>query len=273
MQPKNRFNSIVPALTCITMLLTEFASANVGTGPAVNLFTPVSIESLSETSRSARELESSLESLISKLEAQANLYEAADCAVTYDNGCQKLRRGMKQTYKSLLTEMQEHLPDIRISIERTRDSLAERMQSELGRKMTPGDLQRLVSGRSETTNSAGRGLQNTRGSRLSGLFEGYYKLVKRNSGSNSTSTVLAAQLYIDSVNSATYLDLIEAEIDSQHTELLLELEWVELTDQMNGTVDNVKTFLWGSTDDRQELLNIGLEYTSEQQVFSDLYVN
>ena len=60
MQPKNRFNSIVPALTCITLLLTEFASANVGTGPAVNLFTPVSIESLSETSRSARELESSL---------------------------------------------------------------------------------------------------------------------------------------------------------------------------------------------------------------------
>ena len=50
MQPKNRFNSIVPALTCVTLLLTEFASANVGTGPAVNLFTPVSIESLSETS-------------------------------------------------------------------------------------------------------------------------------------------------------------------------------------------------------------------------------
>ena len=85
--------------------------------------------------------------------------------------------------------------------------------------------------------------------------------------------MLAAQLYIDSVNSAEYLDLIEAEIDSQHTELLLELEWAELTDQMTGTVDNVKKFLWGGADDRQELLNIGLEYTSEQQAFSDLYVN
>ena len=245
MQPKNRFNSIVPALTCITLLLTEFASANVGTGPAVNLFTPVSIESLSETSRSARELESSLELLISKLEAQANLYEAADCAVTYDNGCQKLRRGMKQTYKSLLTEMQEHLPNIRTVLRRPGiHSLAHALG--VGTENDPGDLQRLVSGRSETTNSAGRGLKNTRGSRLSGLFEGYYKLVKRNSGSNSTSTVLAAQLYLDSVNSAKYLDLIEAEIDSQHTELLLELEWVELTDQMNGTVDNVKTFLWAA---------------------------
>ena len=273
MQPKNRPNKIVPALTTITLLVTELAFANVGTGPAVNLFTPVSIESLSETSRGARELESSLESLISKLESQANLYEAADCAITNDSGCQKLRRGMKQTYKSLLTEMQEQLPDIRVSIEKTRDSLAERMQSELGRKMTPGDLQRLVSGRSESANSAGRALKNNRGSRLSGLFEGYYRLVKRNSGSNSTSTVLAAQLYIDSVNSAEYLDLIEAEIDSQHTELLLELEWAELTDQMTGTVDNVKKFLWGGADDRQELLNIGLEYTSEQQAFSDLYVN
>ena len=54
MQPKNRFNSIVPALTCITLLLTEFASADVGTGPAVNLFTLVIIECLSETTRSAR---------------------------------------------------------------------------------------------------------------------------------------------------------------------------------------------------------------------------
>jgi hypothetical protein len=180
---------------------------------------------------------------------------------------------MKQTYKSLLTEMQEQLPEIRISIEKTRDSLAERLQSELGRKMTPGDLQRLVSGRLESANSGGRALKNNKGSRLSGLFEGYYKLVKRNSGSNSTSTVLAAQLYTDSVSSAKYLDLIEAEIDSQHTELLLELEWVELTAQMNGTVDNVKTLLWGGTDDRLELLNIGLEYTSDQQAFSDLYVN
>ena len=85
--------------------------------------------------------------------------------------------------------------------------------------------------------------------------------------------MLAAQLYTDSVSSAKYLDLIEAEIDSQHTELLLELEWVELTAQMNGTVDNVKTLLWGGTDDRLELLNIGLEYTSDQQAFSDLYVN
>jgi hypothetical protein len=273
MKPKNCFNLIVPALTGIALSVTEFAFANVGTGPTVNLFTPVSIESLSETSRGARELESSLESLISKLEAQANLYEAADCAVTYDNGCQKLRRGMKQTYKSLLTEMQEQLPEIRISIEKTRDSLAERLQSELGRKMTPGDLQRLVSGRLENANSGGRALKNNKGSRLSGLFEGYYRLVKRNSGSNSTSTVLAAQLYTDSVSSAKYLDLIEAEIDSQHTELLLELEWVELTAQMNGTVDNVKTLLWGGTDDRLELLNIGLEYTSDQQAFSDLYVN
>ena len=66
---------------------------------------------------------------------------------------------------------------------------------------------------------------------------------------------------------------IEAEIDSQHTELMLELEWVELTAQMNGTVDNVKTLLWGGTDNRHELLDIGLEYTAEKQAFSDLYVH
>jgi hypothetical protein len=169
--------------------------------------------------------------------------------------------------------MQDQLPDIRASIEKTRDALADRMQSELGRKMTPGDLQRLVSGRSSKTGANGNSMKQNKGSRLSGLFESYYRLVQRNGGSSGSGTVLAAQLYIDSVNSAQYLDLIEAEIDSQHTELMLELEWVELTAQMNGTVDNVKTLLWGGTDNRHELLDIGLEYTAEKQAFSDLYVH
>jgi hypothetical protein len=273
MKQKILISLIGPIVGGIVLFAANPTLANVGTGPAVNLFTPLSIESLSETSRNARELERSLESLIEKLETQSSLYEAADCSLTYDDGCQKLRRGMKQTYNSLLSEMQDQLPDIRASIEKTRDALADRMQSELGRKMTPGDLQRLVSGRSSKTGANGNSMKQNKGSRLSGLFESYYRLVQRNGGSSGSGTVLAAQLYIDSVNSAQYLDLIEAEIDSQHTELMLELEWVELTAQMNGTVDNVKTLLWGGTDNRHELLDIGLEYTAEKQAFSDLYVH
>jgi hypothetical protein len=106
------------------------------------------------------------------------------------------------------------------------------------------------------------------------LFEGYYKLVKRNGVGADSGAVLASELYLDSMYSAKYLDLIEAEIDSQQTELLLELEWVDLTAQMNGTVGNVKRLLWGDVGDREELLNIGLEPLVETKAtFSDLYVN
>jgi len=109
--------------------------------------------------------------------------------------------------------------------------------------------------------------------RLSGLFEGYYNLVRRSGNSSGNSTVLASQLYIDAVHSANYLDLIGAEIDSQHTELLLELEWGELTAQMTGTVGSVKQLLWGTEDMRQDILNVGLQSSQPQEAFADLYVD
>jgi len=261
---------------CIAVLLAgpQVSTATVGTGPAINLFTPVSIESLSATSKNAKALESSLESLIERLETQSSLYEAANCAVATDSGCRNLLRGMKETYRALLVEMQDHLPEIRESIEVTRDSLANQMQMELGRKMTPGDLQRLLAGRDGFSDPLHSQRSSTKGGRLSGLFEGYYKLVKRNGVGADSGAVLASELYLDSMYSAKYLDLIEAEIDSQQTELLLELEWVDLTAQMNGTVGNVKRLLWGDVGDREELLNIGLEPLVETKAtFSDLYVN
>ena len=69
---------------CLTALVAfpEVSIATVGTGPAINLFTPMSIESLSATSKSAKALESSLETLIEKLETQSSLYEAANCSVS-----------------------------------------------------------------------------------------------------------------------------------------------------------------------------------------------
>jgi hypothetical protein len=263
-------------LACLTTIAAgpQVSIATVGTGPAINLFTPMSIESLSATSKSAKALESSLESLIEKLETQSSLYEAANCSVSNDSGCQKLLRGMKETYRSLLVEMQDHIPEIRESIEVTRDSLANQMQMELGRKMTPGDLQRLLAGRNGASDPFQSQRSSTKGGRLSGLFEGYYKLVKRNGAAADSGAVLASELYLDSMYSAKYLDLIEAEIDSQQTELLLELEWVDLTAQMDGTVGSVKRLLWGDVGDREELLNIGLEPSAETKaMFSDLYVN
>jgi hypothetical protein len=249
------------------------AHAVTATGPSVNLFNAATIESLSNTSKTARALESSLEKVINQLETQAALYESADCALSNDAGCVQLRKGVKKNYAELLNQIQEQLPEIKRNIAETRDALGEQMASELGRKMSPGDLQRLLAGRHGKMTPSSPALGKAKTGRLSGLFEGYYNLVRRGGNSSGNSAVLASQLYIDAVHSANYLGLIGAEIDSQHTELLLELEWGELTAQMTGTVDNVKQLLWGSEEMRQDILNVGLQNGQPQEAFADLYVD
>ena len=69
-----------------------------------------------------------------------------------------------------------------------------------------------------------------------------------------------------------FLDLIEAEIGSQSTELVLELEWGELTDQISATVTDVKALLWGETDRSEDILEVGLEEPDPQETYSDLLV-
>lgn len=249
------------------------AHAVTATGPSVNLFNAATIESLSNTSKTARALESSLEPVISQLETQTALYESADCASSNDAGCVQLRKGVKKNYAELLDQIQAQLPEIKRNISETRDALGKQMVSELGRKMSPGDLQRVLAGRHGKMTPSAPSLGSAKAGRLSGLFEGYYNLVRRDGNSSGNSTVLASQLYIDAVHSANYLDLIGAEIDSQHTELLLELEWGELTAQMTGTVGNVKELLWGGNDMRQNILNVGLQTEKPQKAFADLYVD
>ena len=261
------------AVLLASLLAAMPVHAITASGPSVNLFNAETLESLSNTSKTARALESSLEQVIAKLETQTSLYESADCPTTNDAGCRQLRQGIKKNYAALLEQIRDQLPEIKQSIATTRDALGKQMVSELGRKMTPGDIQRLLAGRRSKIASPSPTLGQAKTGRLSGLFEGYYNLVRRGGNSPGNSAVLASQLYIDAVHSADYLDLIAAEIDSQHTELLLELEWGELTAQMTGTVGSVKALLWGSEDIRGDILNVGLEIVDNTKEFSDLYID
>ena len=104
------------------------------------------------------------------------------------------------------------------------------------------------------------------------MFSRYYELVKRGGKQSDALPVLASQIYLDSVQSLYYLDLIEAEIGSQSTELVLEIEWGELTDQISSTVTDVKALLWGDIDQSQEILEVGLSDTAPQDEYHDLLV-
>ncbi len=242
--------------------------------PKINLFPTSVVENLSATSRAARDMESGMYEVVAKLEKQKHAYESTHCENSSDPGCLQLRKAIRGSYKEMLDVMQASIPKMRASLDSTVDSMGTSLRSEIGRKMTPGDVQRILGGR--TASVQGMSPVQSKGSRqgkLSKMFARYYELVKRGGQQSDSLPVLASQIYMDSMQSMYFLDLIEAEIGSQSTELVLELEWGELTDQISATVGDVKSLLWGDVDQAREIPEIGLEEESAQDKYQDLLVN
>lgn len=242
--------------------------------PKINLFPTSVVENLSDTSRAARDMESSMYEVVARLDKQKQAYESTNCGDSSDPGCLQLRKAIRGTYKEMLDVMQASIPQMRNSLDATASSMGASLRSELGRKMTPGDVQRILAGRQAAgtravPRPAGDG---ARQGKLSKMFSRYYELVKRGGRQSDALPVLASQIYLDSMQSLYFLDLIEAEIGSQSTELVLELEWGELTDQISATVTDVKALLWGDVDSGREILEVGLETASPQDAYSDLLV-
>ena len=268
-------NKRVMAVACgwALALSQSVAQASVEARPKINLFPTSVVESLSETSRAARNMESGMYEIVAKLDKQKQAYEGTHCDNSEDRGCVELRKAIRGSYKEMLDVMQSSIPQMRSSLDATADSMGNSLRSEIGRKMTPGDVQRILAGRSSSNQAIPRpSSSGARQGKLSKMFSRYYELVKRGGKQSDALPVLASQIYLDSMQSLYFLDLIEAEIGSQSTELVLELEWGELTDQMTATVTDVKALLWGDTDGSQEILEVGLEAPMQQDAYSDLLV-
>jgi hypothetical protein len=276
MDTHNRMmNKRVMAVACgwALALSQSVAQASVEARPKINLFPTSVVESLSETSRAARNMESGMYEIVAKLDKQKQAYEGTHCDNSEDRGCVELRKAIRGSYKEMLDVMQSSIPQMRSSLDATADSMGNSLRSEIGRNMTPGDVQRILAGRSSSNQAIPRpSSSGARQGKLSKMFSRYYELVKRGGKQSDALPVLASQIYLDSMQSLYFLDLIEAEIGSQSTELVLELEWGELTDQMTATVTDVKALLWGDTDGSQEILEVGLEAPLQQDAYSDLLV-
>jgi hypothetical protein len=241
--------------------------------PKINLFPTSVVENLSNTSRAARDMEMGLYEIVAKLDKQKQAYESTHCTDSDDRGCVQLRKAIRSTYKEMLDLMQSSIPQMRTSLDATVDAMGSSLRSEIGRKMTPGDVQRILGGRSAADQGMSRPMSSSsRQGKLSKMFSRYYELVKRGGKQSDALPVLASQIYLDSTESLYFLDLIEAEIGSQSTELVLELEWGELTDQISATVGDVKVLLWGEVDQSQEILEYGLQESKGRDDYLDLLV-
>jgi hypothetical protein len=241
--------------------------------PKINLFPTSVVESLSQTSEAALAMETRMYDVVEKLERQNQAYRRTGCDGSNDAGCLQLRKAIRNTYKEMLDVMQDSIPAMRGTLASTADSMGGSLRSELGRKMTPGDVQRILAGRpAEGQSGLPKPVPGQREGKLSKMFSRYYDLVRRGGKQADALPVLASQIYLDSMQSLYFLDLIEAELGSQSTELVLELEWGELTDQITATVTDVKTLLWGEEDAGTEILEVGLETESIRDTYGDLLV-
>ena len=241
--------------------------------PRINLFPTSVVESLSETSAAALEMENRMYEVVEKLERQSQAYKRTGCEGSNDAGCLQLRKAIRGSYKDMLEVMQGSIPQMRSTLNSTAGAMGGSLRSELGRKMTPADIQRILAGRPAAGQSGipqpGSG---RREGKLSKMFSRYYDLVRRGGKQADALPVLASQIYLDSMQSLYFLDLIEAELGSQSTELVLELEWGELTDQITSTVGDVKALLWGEEDASGEILEAGLETEIPLDSYGDLLV-
>ena len=70
--------------------------------PKINLFPTSVVESLSETSRAAREMESGMLAVVDKLDRQTQAYKGTQCEQSKDAGCLQLRKAIRGTYKDML---------------------------------------------------------------------------------------------------------------------------------------------------------------------------
>ena len=267
-------------LSVVLLLLAQYPTMALAridtekTRPKLNLFPTTVVESLSETSQTARAMESDMYAVVDKLDQQKQVYDSTGCDGSDDKGCMQLRSAIRGSYKEMLDVMNQRIPEMRSTLEVTADSMGSSLRGEIGRKMTPGDVQRALAGRATKAQiMAGGGQVKSREGKLSQMFSRYYDLVRRGGSQGDALPVLASQIYLDSMQSLYFLELIEAEIGSQSTELVLELEWGELSGHMSTTVNDVKALLWGDYDSADEILDVGLETADQKDNFSDLLLN
>ena len=156
---KHRHNKRAMVVTCGWALILTQSLAHAATQgnrdkrPKINLFPTSVVESLSETSRAARDMESGMYEVVAKLDKQQQAYESTGCEGSDDKGCVQLRKAIRGTYKEMLGVMQESIPKMRATLDTTANSMGASLRSEIGRKMTPGDVQRILAGRNASSHT------------------------------------------------------------------------------------------------------------------------
>ncbi|MEJ2515533.1 MAG: hypothetical protein P8080_07795, partial [Gammaproteobacteria bacterium] len=128
----------------------------------------------------------------------------------------------------------------------TRVSLEQRLSSELGRGMTPWQLQETLLGKTATGKATEPKLRGRSGLRLSQRFRQYYSLVANSGGPSSPAmAVIASDIYLDMAEASVLIAQTREEIARATLMEELNQSFGTITPEMQSVVDGVKTILFG----------------------------
>jgi len=226
-----------------------YSPTNLATTPTLNLFPTSVVENLQASADSAKEMEDSMEGIVAQMDNQLQLYKESKCeASDADAGCTQIKKGINTTYMSMLDKMQAQLPTMKRAMQSTAKTLGKNIRTELGRKMTVLDLQRLIQGKKGGVKNI-RKISGRRQGRMSGMLSQYHKMISLSSHKTQTQAILAAEIYADATETLDYINLIQMEIDQSKVMGGLSTLWNgEPSEQMVSTVLSVKTMLFGDVE-------------------------
>ncbi len=226
------------------------AAVQAKTGPSIQLFPSSVVENLRSSSEAARSMEDGLHPVVQQMEQQLRLYEDAQCAgESADPGCTAIKQNLSETYSRMLGQFEAQLPAMRSAMVSTRKTLGGRIRGELGRKMTPRDLQRLIEGKHNKASKI-RQVSSKRKGRISQTLAKYHKMISLQANQGDPLAVLAADIYLDASETLEYIDSIEMEIARSRAVMVPGTLWYgEPSEAMVATVSGVKGLLFGEVED------------------------
>ena len=220
--------------------------------PTIKLFPTTVLEEIKHTGNVAAEMETGLQTVITRLDEQQTLYMESKCEGNEgDPGCEQIARQMGNSYLEMLTIMGDKLPEMETAVNSTSASLEKRIRRELGQKKTSWSLQELLVGeQSASGKNADRPLLRGRsGMRLSDRFHQYYKLVARSGGEvNSSLAVVASDIYLDMQETSSLIARTREEISRATLMEQLNQSFGTITPEMQEVVAGVKSILFGEEE-------------------------
>lgn len=236
----------------VTLIAVPLATLAATGAPTIRLFPSTVMEDIKRTGAVAQQMESGLQDVISRLDQQQQLYQDSKCdGASGDPGCEQITRGLGATYLEMLAAMEAKLPAMERAVTNTRDSLQRRLRTELGRKMTPSQLQDLLAGNGGTSGAAVQpALRGRSGMRLSDRFNQYYQLVSGTGSSRAGNSlaVIAADIYLDMAEASELIARTREEISRATLMEELNQSFGTITPEMQEVVAGVKTILFGEAE-------------------------